>query len=68
MTPEVEFVLGWSDWEKKIIKEIGTWVSFSMRVVEERMGERLEGGQINNDLFFVCVVESEQTHMPRTKS
>lgn len=32
------------------------------------MGERLEGGQVNNDFSFVCVSESEQTHMPRTKS
>lgn len=64
---EGESVMGWRDWEKKIIKETGTWVSFSMKMVEETMGEKLESGQINNYLFFVCAVEGKQTQMPRTK-
>lgn len=49
------------------MKEIGTCVSFSMMMVEETMGEKLESGQINNYLFFVGAAESEQTQMSRTK-
>lgn len=44
--------MSWSDWGK-FIKEIGIWVSFVMTVVEENVGEKLEGERIN-DYKFLC--------------